>query len=247
VNHDIRPEVYDCAQSSLTIELAGTTAASGCGIADGSISVAVNGGIPPLRFKLGTLEQSESLFEKLPSGVYTISVSDSKGCEAILPNITLNATGLSFEATVISNTDCAGGNGSIEINVIEGNPPYQFKFGEAPFTDSNKFEGLSTGSYEVVAADANACSTVLNVTVTQGNTGTSWSNSIRPLMTTYCARTGCHNGKSRPDLRLYEKAKSYASQIKMLTADRSMPYEGSLTQQQIDLIACWVDEGALDN
>jgi hypothetical protein len=66
-------------------------------------------------------------------------------------------------------------------------------------------------------------------------------------MNTYCALSGCHDGRRRPDLRLYERAKFYAKAIKSKTQDRSMPFEGSLTQEQIDVIACWVDDGALEN
>jgi hypothetical protein len=247
VNHDIRPQAYDCSTSSLKLVLVETTPATGCGEANGSITVSVESGSPPFRFNVNEEFTLETSYDDLIPGVYTVSVIDSKGCEAVLPNINVNAEGLSFDAVVTPNTDCTGGNGSIEINVNEGRPPYQFKFGDGPFSAANTFEGLSAGSYDIVAADSESCISILHITVTRASTGTSWNNTIKPLMTTYCALSGCHNGKSRPDLRLYDKAKLYATQIKNLTADKSMPYEGSLTQQQIDLIACWVDEGALEN
>jgi hypothetical protein len=63
-----------------------------------------------------------------------------------------------------------------------------------------------------------------------------------------CALTGCHNGVSRPDLRIYANAKKYSYQIKEFTQDRSMPFDGPpLQQSEIDLITCWVDDGALEN
>jgi hypothetical protein len=75
----------------------------------------------------------------------------------------------------------------------------------------------------------------------------SWQNDILPIMTTACATSGCHNGVSRRDWRDYNEVKQYADVIKRKTQDRSMPFDAPLPQHQIDLIACWVDGGALNN
>ncbi|MBT1703441.1 hypothetical protein [Chryseosolibacter indicus] len=75
----------------------------------------------------------------------------------------------------------------------------------------------------------------------------SWELHILPIIRESCAISGCHNGISRIDLRKYELAKLHASEIKAFTQDRSMPFEGTITQQQINLIACWVDAGAPNN
>lgn len=87
----------------------------------------------------------------------------------------------------------------------------------------------------------------LSVNVPRGMKGTSWINNIRPIMTESCALTGCHDGSIQVDLRVYATAKSYAPKMKEFTQDRSMPFDGSLEQSKIDLIACWVDDGALNN
>ena len=76
----------------------------------------------------------------------------------------------------------------------------------------------------------------------------SWSNDILPMMKTSCAIAGCHDGISRLDWTDYAEVKRYATTIKQRTKDRSMPFDGPpLPQEQIDLIACWVDLGARDN
>lgn len=88
----------------------------------------------------------------------------------------------------------------------------------------------------------------LTITIPQGTTGTSWAVDIKPIMEKNCAITGCHNGVSRSnDFREFTSAKSHAKSIKSKTQDRSMPFDGALTQNEIDLIACWVDDGALQN
>jgi hypothetical protein len=77
---------------------------------------------------------------------------------------------------------------------------------------------------------------------------TSWENDILPLMKRSCAVEGCHDGISRRDWSQYDEVKRYASSAKLRTQNRSMPFEGPpLTQDEINLIACWVDNGALNN
>lgn len=247
-NHDLRPSAFDCAKSDLSIQLVQSTASSACGVADGAIEVTASGGEPPYKYSINDEVETESgMFEELLSGLYSITVTDSRGCSAILSNININALNFSFTASVVNDTDCTTGNGSVTITVEDGQPTFQYSFNDGPFSDEASFQNLKTGTYRVLLKDGNDCSATLNVTIPKGETNTSWANDIQPLVTTHCALTGCHNGKSRPDLRIYEKAYFYARQMKTLTADGSMPFEGKLTQSQIDLIACWVDEGAKNN
>ena len=47
---------------------------------------------------------------------------------------------------------------------------------------------------------------------------------------------------------VFSNIQSSASQIKSLTQSGAMPKNGSkLSQTQLDAIACWVDDGALNN
>lgn len=246
VNHDINPDV-DCAETDLQIIVINTTDASGCGVSDGGINVMASGGISPYLFSIPYQFNSNGQFSNLTSGYYSVFVSDARGCSVREDNILVKANGLSFAATIIEDTDCTEGNGSIEIQVTEGNEPFSYQIGNGPFTNLNVFSSLAAGDYVVVLRDAQQCSSVLNFTIPKGNTGTGWSNTILPIIQTNCALSGCHNGVSRPDLRIYDKAKFYAAQMKKLTREGSMPFDGSITPDEIDLIGCWVDEGALNN
>jgi hypothetical protein len=76
----------------------------------------------------------------------------------------------------------------------------------------------------------------------------SWQHEILPIMETSCALSGCHDGISRRDWTDYDEVKRYATAIKQRTQDRSMPFDGPmLSQDQINIIACWVDSGAPNN
>ena len=81
--------------------------------------------------------------------------------------------------------------------------------------------------------------------------GTSFSITIEPIITSNCAVSGCHvNGQQQPTLETYAQISSNAAKIKARTSNGTMPPSTSglvLTQDEIDAIGCWVDEGAPRN
>ena len=82
--------------------------------------------------------------------------------------------------------------------------------------------------------------------------GISYSTSIVPILETNCNITGCHNGDNSgiSNFTVFDNVKSSAAAIKTKTANGSMPKASSgltLTQAEKDLIAKWVDQGALNN
>jgi len=75
----------------------------------------------------------------------------------------------------------------------------------------------------------------------------SFDDTIKPIIESNCAISGCHNGSQEPDLRSYAEIIRNKESIKTRTSDRSMPLGRTLTQTQIDAISCWVQQGALNN
>jgi hypothetical protein len=247
VQHDLPPSENDCRRSTLNLALIDVVNATSCDHRDGAIQVAATGGARPYTFSLSNRISATGQFTGLPFGAYQIIVTDGKGCTAQLHNIPISAQGFAFEAVVNEDTDCTEGNGTISINMLDGTPPFEFRLEEGEFSDVSEFFSLEANVHIIEVKDSEGCSARLNITVPSGPTNTSWTDTIRPLIESHCATSGCHNGISRVDLRIYENAKNYATQMKTLTQNGSMPFEGSITQDQIDLIACWVDDGANEN
>ena len=239
-------EPVSCEGNGLTLSLTEITSASECGIEDGSMTLSASGGNSPYVYTIDNRSQPSGTFNNLASGVYSVEVTDKNGCRAELVNITLEAGDLKFSHTVAEDTDCAEGNGAVSITVSDGDGPFLFKLDDGEFQEQSFFGNLRAGQYTIMLR-AGDCTSRFHVTIPKGITGTSWNSEVRPLIEKSCALSGCHNGIARPDLRIYATAKQYASQMKTLTADRSMPFTGTLTQQEIDLLACWVDAGALQN
>ena len=238
----------DCETQGPILSLGIVTDATSCSIADGVINVSATQGKEPYEFSLNDSPgQASGQFNNLSAGIYTVNLKDANGCTSSIENVTIKASDFTFNADIVADNSCLGSNGSVTINVESGNPPYTYRIGNGSFSDVNTFAGLSTGNHSVTVKDNNGCSITLSLTVPRGQSGVSWANEIKPIMENSCALSGCHNGSSRPDLRKFENAKFYAKTMKSKTQDRSMPRDGTLTQQQIDLIACWVDDGALQN
>ena len=242
------PDPVDCAASGPIISLGVVTNATSCSIADGAINVSASGGKEPYLFTINDKpSQADGKFSSLPAGAYTVTVTDANACSASVENVAIKSSDFKFTTQLVGDSDCLGGNGQVTINVEQINPPYSYRLGTGSFGDSNVFGGLGTGTYGITVKDNTGCSVILSVTVPRAFTGTSWQNDVRPIIVRSCALSGCHNGDSRADLRVFENAKFYAASIKSKTRDKSMPREGTLTQNEINLISCWVDDGAVQN
>jgi hypothetical protein len=207
----------------------------------------VSGGQEPYVFLVNEVSAANAL-NSLSAGSYFVQVKDANNCVASLDNVTILAEDFSFTTNIEPNTSCLSGNGSVTVNIVSANPPYSYRLGDGNFISDNTFTGLTSGNHLVTVLDNNNCTLTLTVTVPQGTTGTSWTNDIKPIFEKKCATSGCHNGVSRStNFKEYASAKSHAKSIKEKTQDRSMPFDDTLTQHQIDLIACWVDDGAIQN
>jgi hypothetical protein len=77
---------------------------------------------------------------------------------------------------------------------------------------------------------------------------------IKPIINTKCAIKGCHNGDNGNDINwtvlanFQKHANGVKRRVTLAPSDPDkMPRIGQLTLDQIQLIVCWVEQGALDN
>ena len=245
VYHDI-PEP---CRATLTMEVTHLDNASKCGMADGQIVVEVTGGKSPYSFSINGGEKRESpIFPALESGLYSVTVQDANKCNTRIDGILISVKQFDISFLYAPDEECLLDSGSVEITVLEDNHPYQFNIDGKGFTTDNLFKNLKDGDHFLDIQDNNGCAVKMKITVPRGFTSVSWQNDILPIMTTSCATANCHNGVSRPnDWRIYSQVKQYAATIRQKTQNRSMPFDTTLPQDKIDLIACWVDDGALEN
>ncbi|MBX2969278.1 MAG: SprB repeat-containing protein [Cyclobacteriaceae bacterium] len=247
------PEPFDCNTSDLAIQLVADNDPSECGTNNGSIQVSASGGQGPYQFKIGTSAYgNNATFSNLGGGSYNISVKDNRGCEKQLAAVVLTAPSGPVAGTpdISAQTDCLSPNGSVTANVTGGTPPYSYRIGSGSFGASATFSGLKAGNYVITVEDDADCTITINTTVTI-NTGVSYENDIKPILQANCVKSGCHDGNSGlPNWGVLSTVQANAQNIKLRTGNKTMPADiapTGLPQNQIDLIACWVDEGAKNN
>lgn len=233
----------DCTASGLTLTLDEKTQAS-CGGTDGSATVEATGGEAPYTFTLSGTDQEDGLFEGLSAGNHAFEVTDANGCTASLEVTIETADGVTISSVDASAAGCGSASGTVSITASNGAVPYQYKLGDGAFQESNAFSNLGAGSYMVTVVDDAGCEFTETVDVLSG---VSLEEDIMPLISENCATATCHGGSVSPNLESKNTVINRASSIKTLTGNGTMPKNGSLTQAQIDMIACWVDDGALDN
>ena len=82
-----------------------------------------------------------------------------------------------------------------------------------------------------------------------------FQDDIKPIIAMKCAISGCHNGDMGPDLNWTDfqefKKRVEIGLVKYRVTHHIMPpaesQNGPLSQEQINAIACWSDQGGLNN
>jgi len=136
------------------LEATATEAFVTCGeIVD--VTVDVTGGTPPYRYEWNTGDTTQMLLNAGP-GQYIVFVTDSRGCTTTAMSKITTAGGLSFNVKLNDPLCYLGSNGSIELNVTGGMPPYTYQWSTGATTQH--LSGVPAGNYHVTVRDSENCS-----------------------------------------------------------------------------------------
>ena len=234
----------DCTLVNITVNANPTN--SDCPEPTGSITVTATGGEGNFEYSLdGQSFQSANVFQNVAGGNYTVMARDANGCTADTAVVVASNSDIMF--TTVSNVaaGCGGNAGSLTVIASGGDGNYRYSVNNGAFQDGNEFSNLSNGLHIVTVTDGDNCQTSGEGYVISG---ISYNAEVATIITTYCSVPGCHvNGGQPPDLSVFTNVQAAAAEIKKRTRDGSMPRGSTLTDEQIAAIACWVDDGALDN
>lgn len=236
-------EPVDCNANPVQAQLT-SVQFSNCGATDGEVTVSATGGDGKYKYSLdGGTSQQSGVFSGLGAGTYEVTVTDGNNCSSTMEVEVANLEGLNIDVA-LTDAGCKTTQGGVTVTAFDGEEPYQYKLGDGAFGSANTFSTLASGEYHLTVRDATGCEVNQTLRV---RSGVSFETSISPIIQNKCAISGCHNGTQAPDFRVFKNIQDNAAQVKTLTGNRTMPQKGSLTQNEIDLIACWVDDGALQN
>lgn len=171
---------------------------SSCSSSDGSITIAVTGGSPPLTYTLiypngDIVSNTNSLltyaFNNLESGTYTVAVEDSTGC-GYTEEVTIIAIDKFTIQAFVTGTTCNLNNGFVEVLVTDGfTQPLTYSIdGEQTIITSSTaitFTNISKGLHTVTVTDAFGCTQTKIVAI---------SSSIPLIFSLYAVQ--CNSGNN---------------------------------------------------
>jgi hypothetical protein len=119
----------------------------------GSITTEVSGGTTPYQY-LWSNDSTSSDISDLPTGNYTVTVTDVNGCTTVESASLTQPDQLQVSITVLSEVTCLGINeGALTYAVEGGVPPYQAMWSTG--AEGDTLDSLSPGSYRITVTDAN--------------------------------------------------------------------------------------------
>lgn len=129
-----------------------------CGLNNGQIQISANGGLGTVEYSMDNINyQSTGLFPNLSPGKYSVYVRDRNNCvlkkeiDLPFPNIP------TFNEVYTKDAYCGEDNGYIEVKVQGGIGQIRYSVDSMPFTVSNVFSNLKSGTYSVHVIDDAGC------------------------------------------------------------------------------------------
>lgn len=149
--------------------MAATTSVSDeqCGNANGSITLSVTGGTAPLTYLWSNGAVSANI-AGLAAGTYTCEVTDNTGCILNITETVSNTAGTLAATAAITDEDCGGADGAVDVTVTGGQSPYTYAWSSGQTTED--ISNLTYGTYSVTITDANGCSITESYNVASGGT-----------------------------------------------------------------------------
>jgi len=139
------------------------------GVNTGYVNATVTGGYPDYTCIWNDLSNSTTFdIDSISSGTYTITVTDSWGCDDSASITITEPTQLTLQISSVSEPSCYGeSNGHAYVSASGGTPPYDYIWDDENNTTSALLNNVPVGIYHLTVTDANGCDAVVLVIISQ--------------------------------------------------------------------------------
>ncbi len=130
------------------------TPTSCIGASDGSATISVSGGTPPVILEWYDGNTTPDI-SGLSAGIYGVTVTDGNNCSYVSQAIIEEPAAFVVTDTIITPSSSASPTGAIDIDISGGNPPYSYSWNNGATTPNPT--NLSAGDYSFTVTDVNGC------------------------------------------------------------------------------------------
>lgn len=131
---------------------------------EGTAAASISGGTPPYSYVWSNGQTSAGI-SNLAAGSYSVTATDSKGCD-LVRSLEINQPAVLQLSAQASPVSCYGGGDGVISTVINGGTsPYTYLWSSGATTAQHP--NLSAGQYSVTATDAQGCTLTSQATVVQ--------------------------------------------------------------------------------
>ncbi len=155
--------------SGLTASITSQINVSCNGGNNGSVTVTASGSTSPYLYSInGGALGGSGTFATLTQGTYTVVAQDGNGCTISVPVTITQPTLLTGNISAQTNISCNGGsNGSVTVAAAGGTTTYTYSLDGGAASATPIFNGVTAGPHTITITDANGCTVVVPVTITQ--------------------------------------------------------------------------------
>ncbi len=165
-------ETFTMTIGACSVTASGVATSPNCFGGTGSVAVTVNGGTGPYNYTYtgaasgsGSSATSPFTVSGLAAGTYDFTVSDASGCSASFSAL-INQPNLLVASATKTDVLCYGeSNGSVDLTITGGTPPYTYLWSNSATTQD--LLGVPAGTYTVNVTDAKSCTAIASATVGQ--------------------------------------------------------------------------------
>ncbi len=136
---------------------------------NGQVVIGSTGGTPNYLYSFdGGAYSNNNIFTNISQGVYAVATVDLNNCQHSFNVTVTEPSAIQFTVSAQTNLSCFGDdNGIIEVSGLGGTGNLQYQINGQGYQNSNLFNNLSGGTYNLDVSDENGCVESLSVTVTE--------------------------------------------------------------------------------
>lgn len=128
------------------------------------VNAAASGPYQPFSYLWSTSDTNPSL-SGLNDGLYTVTITNAKGCTATRTTWVEAGGNLEVTAAVAAPISCFGENGALQLDFTAGQPPYLFNWSDGHTVQN--LPSVPAGDYAVTVTDADLCTETLQIALPQ--------------------------------------------------------------------------------